>query len=96
MSYSEERYWSVAKFADKIIFNSLSQLERYFRIAQGAKVSLRVVNPGMSHSHFDLADPARKHSRLGVIDKDALKGQLSRLSGLMFHYNCENDDFDFF
>jgi len=95
VGYSQEDIESVAKFADKIIFNSLSQLERYYDVVKGAKIGLRV-NPGMSHSHFDLADPARKHSRLGVIDKDALQGQLSRLSGLMFHYNCENDDFEAF
>jgi len=95
VGYSQEDVESVAKFADKIIFNSLSQLEHYYDKVKGAKLGLRV-NPGMSHSHFDLADPARKHSRLGVGDKEMLASQLSRLSGLMFHYNCENDDFEAF
>jgi len=27
------------------------------------------INPQISFSHFDLADPARKFSRLGVVDK---------------------------
>lgn len=95
VGYSEEDILSVAQFANKIIFNSVSQLERYYEIAKSAKIGLRV-NPGISHSHFDLADPARKHSRLGVIDRDVLAKQIHRLSGLMFHYNCENDDVDTF
>lgn len=95
VGYSEDDILAVTEFADKIIFNSVSQLERYYDVTKTKKIGLRV-NPGMSHSHFDLADPARKHSRLGVKDKEVLKKQIPRLSGLMFHYNCENDDFDAF
>lgn len=95
VGYSQADILSVAEFADKIIFNSISQLERYYDVAKSTKIGLRV-NPGMSHSHFDLADPARRHSRLGVVDKTLLAQQIPRLSGLMFHYNCENDDFSTF
>lgn len=91
VGYSQEDILAVAEFADKIIFNSVSQLERYYDAVKSVKIGLRV-NPGISHSHFDLADPARKHSRLGVVDKQVLAQHLHRLSGLMFHYNCENDD----
>jgi len=95
VGYSQEDILAVAELADKIIFNSVSQLERYYDVVKSVKLGLRV-NPGISHSHFDLADPARKYSRLGVTDKHALAKQIPRLSGLMFHYNCENDDFDTF
>ncbi|SDF82156.1 carboxynorspermidine decarboxylase [Sporomusa acidovorans] len=95
VGYSEEDIRAVTQFADKIIFNSVSQLDRYYDIAKSAKLGLRV-NPGISYSHFDLADPARSYSRLGVVDKAMLAKQIPRLSGLLFHYNCENDDFDAF
>lgn len=95
VGYSRQDIEEVAGFADKIIFNSISQLDLYYDTVKTAKLGLRV-NPGISHSGFDLADPARRYSRLGVADKTALAGQLSRLSGLMFHYNCENDNFDIF
>lgn len=95
VGYSQEDVVAVSEYADKIIFNSISQLERYYDVVKSAKLGLRV-NPGVSHSHFDLADPARKFSRLGVVDKSELAQQIPRLSGLMFHYNCENDDFDAF
>lgn len=95
VGYSEADIRAVAEFADKIIFNSVSQLDSYYDVVKSAKLGLRV-NPGKSYSHFDLADPARRYSRLGVKDIDMLSQQIPRLSGLMFHYNCENDDFDTF
>jgi carboxynorspermidine decarboxylase len=82
----------VRKFADKIIFNSISQFTRFEREVRGMNVGLRV-NPRVSYSHFDLADPSRKYSRLGVTDRRALLKLAPRLNGVMFHYNCENDDF---
>ncbi|MBP2637563.1 MAG: carboxynorspermidine decarboxylase [Firmicutes bacterium] len=95
VGYSDEDVAAVSQFADKIIFNSISQLDRHYEQVKSAKLGLRV-NPGMSYSHFDLADPARKHSRLGVVNKTELAKQLPRVSGFLFHYNCENDDFDGF
>ncbi|MDU2066281.1 MAG: carboxynorspermidine decarboxylase [Sporomusaceae bacterium] len=92
VGYTKEDVQAVVKFADKIIFNSLSQLERYYDVAKNIKIGLRV-NPGISYSHFDLADPARQYSRLGVAQKDDIARHIEKLSGLMFHYNCENDDF---
>jgi carboxynorspermidine decarboxylase len=83
---------AVRRYADKIIFNSLSQLEALGGEARGLPLGVRV-NPGFSHSHFDLADPARRHCRLGVRDGRALRRAAGRLSGVMFHYNCENEDF---
>ena len=91
VGYSPEDIRALAGFADKIIFNSVSQLETYYPLVQNKPLGLRV-NPGFSCSHFDLADPARRYSRLGVVDRNLLQQQVPRLSGLMFHYNCENDD----
>ena len=82
----------VRRYADKIIFNSLSQLRAFAPQARGCKIGLRV-NPGFSYSHFDLADPARPNSRLGVRDGAALRQATGLISGVMFHINCENEDF---
>jgi carboxynorspermidine decarboxylase len=80
---------------DKIIFNSVNQLERYAGKAQarGKAIGLRL-NPGVSHSHFILADPARPFSRLGEWDMERVKPVLDTISGVMFHFNCENDEYD--
>ncbi len=95
VGYNRQEVREVSAFADKVIFNSLSQLKRYAGETRGRKLGLRV-NPGISHSHFDLADPARRYSRLGVADPAALMEVASQLSGVMFHFNCENDEFKSF
>lgn len=95
VAFPESEVKACAKFADKIIFNSISQLERYYPIVKHLKIGLRA-NPGYSYSHFDLADPARRNSRLGVKGLTALKKAAGKISGLMFHLNCENDSFPAF
>ncbi len=82
-------------YADKIIFNSLGQLDRFDAKASGIATGLRL-NPRFSTSGFDLADPARPFSRLGEWDLTRLNDALDRISGVMIHYNCENRDFALF
>lgn len=92
VAYSKEDINQIVKFADKIIFNSISQLKRFSPFLRGRDLGLRL-NPQVSYSHFDLADPARKYSRLGVVDKKSISQILPLIKGVMFHFNCENDDF---
>ncbi|MFH1621978.1 MAG: carboxynorspermidine decarboxylase [Candidatus Omnitrophota bacterium] len=92
VAYSREDIKEVSKFAHKIIFNSVSQLEMFYPYVRDCKIGLRI-NPKVSYSQFDLADPARKFSRLGVIDKKSLLKIAPLISGAMFHFNCENNDF---
>ena len=94
MAFTPHEVTAVSAIADKVIFfNSLSQLDRLALHVDGPEIGLRV-NPGVSHSAFDLADPARRYSRLGVLDVEAVRRAASRLRGLMFHFNRENEDFD--
>ncbi len=95
VGFTRQEVREVSTFADKVIFNSLSQLKRFAPESRGLKLGLRV-NPGISHSHFDLADPARRYSRLGVTNQTELMKVAPRLSGIMFHFNCENDEFKSF
>ncbi len=92
VAYSERDVKEVSSFAHKIIFNSIGQLKSLSSYAGKASVGLRV-NPGISYSHFDLADPSRRYSRLGVTDSKKLSSVLPMISGVMFHFNCENRDF---
>lgn len=95
VGYSPSDIEAISQYADKIIFNSASQLDAFYDKTKATPLGLRV-NPGISYSNFDLADPARKHSRLGVADQEDLTRHLPRISGLMFHFNCENDEFEAF
>ncbi|HUF98143.1 MAG TPA: carboxynorspermidine decarboxylase [Ilumatobacter sp.] len=91
VAYSPQEIAELATFADKVIFNSISQLEAFASVVSHLPIGLRV-NPGISHSGFDLADPARRFSRLGEVNPEAVAAVADRLSGLMFHFNCENTD----
>ncbi|MDH2326662.1 carboxynorspermidine decarboxylase [Cereibacter sp. SYSU M97828] len=95
VAWGEDEIDEAVGYADKIIFNSIGQLERFEDRASGIERGLRL-NPGISTSGFDLADPARKFSRLGEWDSEKIAAVLDRISGFMIHYNCENGDFDLF
>lgn len=81
--------------SDKVIFNTAGQLTRFEAQSRNHTRGLRV-NPGVSTSGFDLADPARPFSRLGEHSPETIEPVLDLISGFMFHNNCENDDFDRF
>ena len=95
VAYADHEIDEVLGHSDKIIFNSIGQLTRFDAQSQGHTRGLRV-NPGVSTSGFDLADPARPFSRLGEHDPDQIATVADKISGLMFHNNCENADFDRF
>ncbi|KEG17990.1 carboxynorspermidine decarboxylase [Bartonella bacilliformis] len=82
-------------YADKIIFNSIQQLLRFSDATQMIPKGLRL-NPGISASNFDLANPSRPFSRLGESDQNSIEEVLPLINGLMIHNNCENADFHLF
>lgn len=98
VAFSKDDIKEVKRYADKIIFNSASQLKMFYPACgnvSNLKIGIRI-NPKISYSHFDLADPSRKYSRVGIVDKRALLKIMPLISGVMFHFNCENDDFENF
>lgn len=96
VGYSEDDVKEVADICDKMIFNSQSQLAAYRHIVEGkASIGLRL-NPGVSYAGQDLANPARKFSRLGVQADNIDASVFDSINGVMFHMNCENKDVDAF
>ena len=95
VAYSDDEIDEVIAHCDKIIFNSIGQMKRFESRAEGKGLGLRL-NPGISSSSYDLADPARRFSRLGERDVDRIEAVADRLDGVMIHNNCENDDFELF
>ncbi len=97
VAYSADEIPEVLKYADKIIFNSISQLMAFKEqaAAQNIPVGLRL-NPNTSNSSFIIADPARPFSRLGESDKTKINTVLGDITGVMIHNNCENDSFEAF
>ena len=91
VAYADHEIDEVVSHGDKIIFNSISQLQRYAPRTQGKPLGLRL-NPGISCAGFDLADPARAFSRLGEHDLERVLAVADQLDGVMIHNNCENGD----
>jgi carboxynorspermidine decarboxylase len=95
VAWADHEIAEAVGYADKIIFNSVGQLERFDNQSASIARGLRL-NPRFSTSGFDLADPARPFSRLGEWDATKIERVMDRISGFMIHYNCENADFDLF
>lgn len=95
VAYADDEIEEVLQNSDKVIFNSISQLQRFAAVSEGHVRGLRV-NPGVSSSEFILADPARPHSRLGEHDPAKISEVMDQISGFMFHNNCENNSFELF
>lgn len=95
VAFSDEELEAARPYATKIIFNSVSQLKRFYPRVKGLPLGLRI-NPGISSSGFDLADPARPYSRLGAFNRGEIDDVAGLISGLMFHCNCENARLDKF
>ncbi|MDO4637483.1 MAG: carboxynorspermidine decarboxylase [Lautropia sp.] len=92
VAWSAQDIGEAARLADKLIFNSISQLERLGDQCNDTPLGLRL-NPGISNSPYLLADPARPNSRLGESDLARIELVQHRISGVMIHNNCENRDF---
>ena len=95
VAWADDEVEEMLENCDKIIFNSIGQLTRFESQSSGIIRGLRL-NPGVSSSSFDLADPARPFSRLGEWDLKKVEPVMDLISGFMIHNNCENGDFDLF
>ena len=95
VAYADDEIDEVIGHADKIVFNSVSQFRRFEARCADMPRGLRL-NPGVSSSEFDLADPARPFSRLGESRPERVEEIVGRIDGFMIHNNCENESFELF
>ncbi len=93
-AYSEQDMAELITLADHIVFNSVSQLERYLprvrAAGRGIEVGLRI-NPEHRETQIALYDPCAEGSRLGVPRRAMVGDVLDQLDGLHFHNLCEKD-----
>ena len=95
VAYADDEIEEVLAHSDKIIFNSISQLQRFAGASASHIRGLRL-NPQVSSSDWLIADPARPFSRLGEWDAQKVEQVIDQISGFMIHNNCENSDFELF
>ena len=102
-AFSQKDLAELLSFADHIVFNSCSQLLRFYCQCEQAKklrpelqFGLRI-NPEHSEGEVPLYDPCAEGSRLGVtreqldnyLKQDNFKTAFTLISGLHFHTLCE-------
>lgn len=92
-AYTNETIEQLLEQNSHVIFNSLTQLERFKTRLSDQHVGLRV-NPGYSEIETKLYDPASPDTRLGVA-LDDLDSIPEEVSGIHMHVMCENDSYTF-
>lgn len=95
VAYADDEIAEVVSYCDKLIFNSLSQLNRLGHHAAHISVGLRL-NPEVGHSGYELSNPVCQYSRLGARAQDLPENIGDSIQGAMIHVNCDNDDFGSF
>jgi len=89
-AYKLEDMQALTGIADHIVFNSLSQLEKYHDMcrAAGKSIGLRI-NPECSTQETTIYDPCAAGSRLGVTAEKLT--EFPDIDGLHFHTLCEQN-----
>ncbi len=93
-AYRDDEFHEILSLCDHIIFNSVSQWEKYKHRVQSSpgKVSCGLrINPEYSEVETDMYNPCFTGSRFGI-KIDRLAGMdLSGIDGLHFHTMCEQN-----
>jgi len=98
--FRQDQFNEISYLCDYIIFNSLSQFERYSSDCKNkTNIGIRV-NPQLSFIQDERYDPCRKNSKLGV-SIDALVFEyknnpkiMDMIDGILIHSNCESENFN--
>lgn len=92
-AYRGEEFEEILKYADHIIFNSCSQLQKYGQRARdrGKEVGLRINPQCSTQEGHEIYDPCAPGSRLGTVLEEFDEELLPLIDGLHFHTLCEQD-----
>jgi carboxynorspermidine decarboxylase len=91
-AYGEQEFSELLRYADHIVFNSFAQWRKFRPYVMQNEGELECgirVNPEHSEVRTAIYDPCRRHSRLGVTEKEFKSDELEGISGLHFHSLCE-------
>jgi carboxynorspermidine decarboxylase len=94
--YFENEFDELLSYTSHIVFNSVSQFEKYYEKTRQADhpVSCGVrVNPEYSDVETDLYNPSAAGSRLGVGSAEFPDELPEGIEGIHFHVLCESDSF---
>ncbi len=91
-AYSEKEFHEIIKYADHVVFNSISQYEKFYPQIKNCKKNIEVgirINPEYSEIETDIYNPCFKNSRLGTTLENLPEKLPDGISGLHFHTMCE-------
>src|SRR4030042_4505812 len=91
-AYEEKYIADILEYSSHISFNSISQLQKYFKMARqkGVSIGLRV-NPEFSDTAYDIYNPCKPGSRFGVTAEQLGDGVPHGVEGFHFHTLFEAD-----
>ena len=91
-AYSEKEFSEIVTIADHIVFNSISQYEKFYPeiIKSGRSIEAGIrINPEYSEIETDIYNPCFTNSRLGTVLSALPEVLPEGISGLHFHTMCE-------
>jgi len=93
-AFEDKSIADILKYSTHISFNSINQLRKYSKMARqnGVSIGLRV-NPEFSDSPFDIYNPCKPGSRLGVTAERLGDALPKGVEGFHFHTLFEADSF---
>jgi carboxynorspermidine decarboxylase len=94
--YFENEFDELLGYASHIVFNSISQFDKYYKKVQAAdhKVSCGIrVNPEYSDVETGLYNPVAAGSRLGVGSAEFPRELPAGIEGIHFHVLCESNSY---
>ncbi len=91
-AYGEKTIADILKYSSRISFNSMNQFQKYSKMADenGVRIGLRV-NPEFSDSAYDIYNPCKPGSRLGLTAEQLGDNLPKGVEGLHFHTLFEAD-----
>ncbi len=92
-AYREDEFDEILSYADHVVFNSPSQVQRYGRKAKqaGKSIGLRINPECSTQEGHAIYDPCAPGSRLGTTLENFREEQMEVLDGFHFHTLCEQN-----
>ena len=94
-AFNPDEVEEIAKISNVIVFNSFTQLDRYFNLVKSINPNISIgirLNPQYSSTKVELYNPCAPYSRLGIVKNEFDKHidqYIEKIDGFHIHGLCE-------